>query len=236
MSSNDFLLCEHVYLCVAGDFVVVLDLKQDKYLALPAASTRSLSALVPGWPIGGSPDETGTDSTAHLLAGQLVSRGILCTERDTGKSAQPVEYAVPQQDLMNEGARSPPLRIRSIACFAAAWLTLSVMRQRRPLIHLITRIRRRRSQTCRRLEDLESLRDLVCTFDRLRPFAFGQNDACLFDSLVLLEFLAWHGYYPDCVFGVRAKPFKAHCWLQQEGTVVNDTVEHVASMTPIMVI
>jgi hypothetical protein len=235
MSSTDFFLCEHVYLCVAGDFVIVLDLKEDKYLALPAASTRSLSALVPGWPIGGSSDETDRDSTAHLLAGQLVSRGILCTERDTGKSAQPVEYVVPQQDLTNKSAR-PSLRIRSIACFAAAWLTLSVMRRHRRLIHLITRIRRKRAQTYRRPEDLESLQALVRTFERLRPFAFGQNDACLFDSLVLLEFLAWHGYYPDCVFGVCAKPFKAHCWLQLGGTVVNDTVEHVASMTPIMVI
>ena len=33
--------------------------------------------------------------------------------------------------------------------------------------------------------------------------------------------------FPRWVFGVRARPFVAHCWVQYEDMVFNDTVEHV---------
>ena len=59
---------------------------------------------------------------------------------------------------------------------------------------------------------------------------------CLHDSLALLEFLARHGIFPDWVFGVRARPFVAHCWVQYEDMVFNDTVEHVTGYIPIMVV
>jgi hypothetical protein len=54
--------------------------------------------------------------------------------------------------------------------------------------------------------------------------------------LALLEFLARYEVLPRWVFGVRARPFVAHCWVQYEDIVFNDTVEHVASYTPIMVV
>jgi hypothetical protein len=36
------------------------------------------------------------------------------------------------------------------------------------------------------------------------------------------------------VFGVQARPFAAHCWVQKGEVVFNDTVEHVSGYTPIM--
>jgi hypothetical protein len=53
---------------------------------------------------------------------------------------------------------------------------------------------------------------------------------------VLLEYLAWYRIFPTWVFGVQTRPFAAHCWLQHENIVLNDTVEHVTRYTPIMTV
>jgi hypothetical protein len=77
---------------------------------------------------------------------------------------------------------------------------------------------------------------LVTAFATLRPFFFAAKDACLFDALSLSEFLAGYGLFPNWVFGVQSRPFAAHCWLQLDGVVLNDTIDHVQRYTPIMVV
>jgi len=80
------------------------------------------------------------------------------------------------------------------------------------------------------------LHHLVAAFSTLRPFFFSAKDACLFDALSLSEFLAGYGFFPRWVFGVQSRPFGAHCWLQLNGVVLNDSVDHVKRYTPIMVV
>ena len=82
---------------------------------------------------------------------------------------------------------------------------------------------------------MDAASELVAGFQRLRPLLFSTREACLFNSLALIEFLAQHDCYPHWVFGVRARPFAAHCWVQLDHTVLNDGVEHVSRYTPIMV-
>ena len=81
--------------------------------------------------------------------------------------------------------------------------------------------------------DFERARSLVSVFDRLRWF-YPRSYLCLFDSLALIHFLARFRVFPDWVFGVIADPFEAHCWVQAGGVVLNDTVERVSRLTPIM--
>jgi hypothetical protein len=70
----------------------------------------------------------------------------------------------------------------------------------------------------------------------MRVFLFSSREECLHDSLAVLEFLARHELFPTWVFGVRARPFAAHCWVQHADIVLNDTFEHVSSYVPIMVV
>jgi len=84
--------------------------------------------------------------------------------------------------------------------------------------------------------DLERARRLIEAFDRMRVFLFSSRDECLHDSLAVIEFLARYRIFPSWVFGVRARPFAAHCWVQAADVVFNDTVEHVSTYVPIMAI
>jgi hypothetical protein len=79
---------------------------------------------------------------------------------------------------------------------------------------------------------------LVHLFRRLRPLLFAGRDRCILDSIGLLEFLALNGTdigRMRWVVGVRARPWGAHCWLQQQQLVVNDTCERVMQYVPILV-
>jgi hypothetical protein len=57
---------------------------------------------------------------------------------------------------------------------------------------------------------------------------------CLFDSLALAMFAARRGACFELVFGVRGRPFAAHCWAEHEREIVNDAPEYCASFTPIL--
>jgi hypothetical protein len=94
---------------------------------------------------------------------------------------------------------------------------------------------KQRSRTAVR-PDPRTVATLLAIFERLRVYVFTANRRCLFDSLALLNFLAWHGHFPDWVFGVRLYPFAAHCWVTSGAVVYNDTPERVGGYTPILVV
>ena len=126
-------------------------------------------------------------------------------------------------------------RRRSTTFLAAAvrahlqlrWLTIE------RTVWKVRQLKERLAGTVCALQSENQLEGLLAEFDALRPL-FPRNYLCTFDSLALLHFLATHGILVDWVFGVRADPFCAHCWLQKEDTVLNDTVEHVSTFDPIM--
>jgi hypothetical protein len=82
--------------------------------------------------------------------------------------------------------------------------------------------------------EYERLRKLTAHFRWLRPWGYAVRDRCLFDSLVLIEYLAQFSLHPMWVFGVKTDPFAAHSWVQAGSTVLNDNVNHVREYTPIM--
>lgn len=63
----------------------------------------------------------------------------------------------------------------------------------------------------------------------------AQDENCLVRSLALRDYLERRCASAALVFGVTARPFKAHCWLQQGDLVLNDGLDAVAPFTPILV-
>jgi hypothetical protein len=45
--------------------------------------------------------------------------------------------------------------------------------------------------------------------------------------------LVRNGIGSAVMFGVMTRPFKAHCWVQIEDVVLNDSLDHVRLFTPI---
>lgn len=72
-------------------------------------------------------------------------------------------------------------------------------------------------------------------FDRMRRL-LPTGRICLLDSIALAVFLHRRRRYPRLVIGVTLAPFVAHCWLQVGDWVLNESVDHAASFTPILVV
>lgn len=230
-----YALCAHVFLCVDEDSVVVLELRQDRYFTFPAARTASLADLVPGWPVRGN---TGGENGADV-AEMLCQRGFLVKSPARGKDATPVQVPGPSIELLppvdEEHQRRAPIRARTVLAFLRAAITAKLSLKLLPFERVIRRARRRKeAHQAPPSLDLVRARELVESYRRLRIYLFSSKEECLFDSLALLEFLARHNVFPDWIFGVRARPFGAHCWVQSGTVVVNDSVEHVAGYKAIM--
>ncbi len=236
-------LARHAFVCRDEDYVVVLDLRQDRYFALEAAKTAAVSLALPGWPVT-PPEGAVSDGTIDQVAAPLLRQGWLLEAgaRDT-KDATPVKIAHPSAALIDElavasshtGAR---IALRTVLAFVLASIFAKFALRFWRFERVIQRIsaRRARHRDAGQPVDTRRARELVDAFARLRVFLFSTREECLHDSLAVLEFLARHDLFPSWVFAVRARPFAAHCWVQDAGLVYNDTVEHVSTYVPIMVV
>lgn len=59
---------------------------------------------------------------------------------------------------------------------------------------------------------------------------------CLADSLALLILLKEHGRSAELVFGAKLDPFAAHCWLECDGTLLNDHLDRIEGFAPVGVV
>lgn len=230
-------LARHVFVCRDEEYIVVLDLKQDRYFALEAAKTGALSRELPGWPAP-EPTQPVADSVIEQVAGPLVRRGWLLQGTADSKDATPIRLPAPELDLAGAGTFTRSrVGLRTAFAFVVASLFAKFALRFWSFERVIRRVgdRRGRFADCPPF-DPDRARHLIDVFRRMRVFLFSSREECLHDSLAVLEFFAWHGLFPSWVFGVRARPFAAHCWVQHEHIVVNDSVEHVSGYVPIMVV
>lgn len=232
-----YLLTSHVFVCISGEQVILLDLHRDQYLALSDESARLLGSVIVDWPvepIGGV--QQNIDATVE----ELVARGLITLDPQQGKPAGMIEHPRPSETLLPQAqlfadSRSPRSSARALrfARIAVAAVQARLWLRFHSIEWIVNNLSR---GEVRPPLDESAARCHVALFYRARPFLFSSRNACLFDSLALLLFLRRAGVYPQWVFGVRTGPFAAHCWLQSGSIVLNDTVDNVRSYTPIMAV
>ena len=177
------------------------------------------------------------DSALELLS----ERGWLAELGPQGKAASPVTVNMPDRELLTAPEPVNAARHKAavhLAEFLAGCLMARLLLWFRPLEKIVRRVQSRKAAGAVRQPVLDAVRarQLVAAFFHYRIFLFSSRNECLYDSLALVEYLARYDIFPQWIFAVRTRPFAAHCWIQQDGVVFNDTVEHVAGYTPIMAI
>jgi len=235
-----YALADHVFVCVNGEHLVLLDVKEDRYWALEASATSGLGALVGGWPVNGADATNAATPTPETQTAidVLRGRGLLTDSVPPGKDATPVIATPPARELMTDSDLAADGKAGSWWSFVAASAQAKVALRTWAFERVIRRVRQRKAALGPRAAplDVERARMLVATFMHHRVFLFSSKNECLYDSLALIEYLARYGIHADWVFGVQTRPFAAHCWVQHGDIVFNDTVEHVSGYTPIMVV
>ena len=225
-----YFLPHHVHACFAANRTIFLDMKRGTYFGLDPEKTELLRHALD--------DSSAVEPAAAPIAAELIGMGLLTTSRSASKTFLPPAASAPETSLLPLIDNRPRVTAARVARFLATWSAVAFRLKFRPLERSLAHLANRKSRNTARFaaDDaaLEHARDLTRTFLHLRPFAYAARNRCLLDSLTLAEFLASYGIRATCVFGVRANPFEAHCWLQIGSHVVNETPEMAQRYAPIL--
>ncbi|MGH8290128.1 MAG: lasso peptide biosynthesis B2 protein [Steroidobacteraceae bacterium] len=228
-----YLLAPHVFPCVSGQHVVLMDLERDKYVAV--APAHRLAGWVRGWPVGAAQASGNPERDADELVSQMLAHGMLVTDPHLGKPAVPVTIARPERALIEFDLDARPRAgTAHLLRFARSCLRAQLSLKLSPMQSIVQTVGERKARLG--LAVAPDSRPLVTAFSRLRPLFYTLRAACLLDSLTLLHFLSADGICPDWVFGVKTEPFDAHCWVQQGEVLFNDVPDRVRQYSPILVV
>ncbi len=208
----------HATCCLASQKLFLLDLRQDRYFAVPPAiASEMLAWLERGFSCGPPAP------VSALLARAGILRGG--DEQPTNGLKERVATPAAIDDPLSRAISPLPRADQSIAILGT-WLRLRILG-----LHRILERRRNRAPLVTRGREA-ALASLAAGYEDGRSFTPITRN-CLLDSLALDGLLAKRGLGATLVFGVCPTPFSAHCWLQTQDAVLNDTFDHVSRFTPI---
>lgn len=200
---------------------VFLDAAHDRYAALPRDTIEPfLAALGREGRV-----EPGAPGTVGLLASGLF---VLS---ETVPALEPVSHVPPARGF---APTQPHLRPADLA--KVWWLLARARREvrTRPFSTLIASAHNARSGSPA-MTSAPPLELLVQRFHQVRAYV-PIASSCLWDSLALRQWLASRGHGCALVFATRLEPFAAHCWIEADGVVLNDSPERITTFAPVAIV
>lgn len=225
-------LPDHVHATIADGRIVFIDFKADEYFALPANATPIAKILTTDREI--SPQSslaTDAERTTLLeIISIMKSKGIL-RPGALNNAVPSLTISQPKYDLSDGFLLATPHVTPSILIKFLHSLFLAIIgRKITGMYHLTRHIARFKVQN-KHLD--HSLKSIVYIFRYIRSFFYTASDHCYFDCAVLLYFLKLHGFDGKWVFGAKFDPFKAHCWVQVDDTIVSCYLTEIITFYPI---
>lgn len=204
--------------CAAADRILFLDVRRDRYFALPAAENQAFLDCLQQSQGGEFPDEG-----RHMLA----SLGIV--DSWMGATLTATSHMVTRPEAVDSGW-SPRTALRAALLLGVGKAVFSASREirTRPLEVVLRRRMRTGSAHA-----IPSRVNRVAEFHAVRPF-IPVPRVCLHDCLALVEWLGGARGGVQLVFGVSAYPFAAHCWVQADGVVLDDHPDSPSRFQPIL--
>lgn len=213
-------LRDHLHVAIIQQSAILLDARTERYASLAEPLNGVLCRL-----LAGARPQAGVDAAQPLLtAGLLVDDPSATTMLRLAPPTPPIR-------AFNDRRRADMLQLlRAAGAQAhAAWLV-----RHRSLLGLAAQIEARRPPITRSsTQDGVLLGRIADAFNRT-ALVFPPLDRCLPRSLAFCLLALRQGIVADLVFGVRANPFAAHCWVQRGDEVLNDSFEQVRQFTPIL--
>jgi hypothetical protein len=234
---QQYFLSKTSFVCSSEEYWIILNAEDDQYSCVSRTDIASVSPWIHGLARECSlPDDLRSHPKAYQLIDALLANGVLTPKQDNGKPFAVSEIESPLAELLASPTNKLGIRAaKHLPMFLVSCNRMDRALRKQPLIDTLQRSQARRIRHNAQLPPFEfnSARLLIESFYQLRPL-YPRPYLCLFDSLALLEFLACQGHFPRLIFGVRADPFSAHCWIQAGNVVLNDNLERVRAHTPIM--
>ncbi len=209
-------LPDYLGLCEVDGRLLMLNVRSDRYLELDPASAEAFRSWLHGEPVA---DDPGLD--------RLIRMQMLVPADRPDRSGW-TERTAPERSLV--GDLPPARRAWPLVAEVAARIWAARRRISQGLEAAVEHVRRTRPAS--KSGDVRMELPRFRAARRLVPL----KPNCLPDSLALAAFLFRRDIGCQLVFGVKLDAFAAHCWLEIDGAVLNESADSVAGFTPIMVI
>jgi len=212
-------LGEGVTACLAADRILFLDLERDRYHALPAPLTSDFLSWLQ------------SPATEPPVSCRAVLLDLRLDHGDGRAVGTPRACAFPRA-LALDSASLPGCAVRPGDCLSVGTAVIQAWNEvrSRPLAAVLAR-RFARPQS--RTAPAGDLKIRLARFRSARPFVPVPR-VCLHDCLALLDWLGPDSAGASLVFGVCARPFSAHCWLQAGDRLLDDHPESPSRYQPIL--
>lgn len=221
-----YQLHDELSFCEAGGHFVFLDISADRYFRLSKEKETVLKELM----------RAGTDPSAYLHQSTGDPRYA-----DVPASEFRIVYremAKATRSIMEDTPSVLPVPRNALSSIACTVLITKWRLRRHPLkkiLHSMSAYRDSRSKACQLPGSSQRFRQAALQFKQARLKVPVQT-SCLLDSIALVRHLAKQELHSRLVFGVTIEPFCAHCWVQADDVVLNDTIGSVSAHVPIRVI
>lgn len=222
-------LRDDISYCKVDDRLVFFDVARDRYYQLPQIVERSFVAYV---------EQTGATG---INISALLRHDLLVEAPPGFGSAQTLPLGMPARSAAEQLPGAGTSRVGTILeVFWTLLLTRWELKNLALKNILDSLVRKRRPARYPMPFDNDE-NPYVLVTEAASIFKYARRfvplaPTCLLDSIALVRFLSKRNLDANLVFGVTGAPFSAHCWVQLERTVLNDSVGNVASYTPIRVI
>lgn len=222
-----WLINQDLSCCEVDDRLVFLDFALDRYFRLSSPLESVMRRFL----------ATGVMPRQH--GRELEDKGIVIARASCRQSGMP-DLPDPTASAIESSLamHRPPGPGVLVEVATTLWWTRHRLR-RQPfkaviedsVAHRKTRVLPRASPA----EVIDAVREAAMQFICARRYV-PIEPCCLLDSLALLRFLSRRRLPARIVFGVTLAPFAAHCWLQADGVVLNETLSDACAHTPIRII
>jgi Transglutaminase-like superfamily len=227
MDMTHYAVRDDLSFCRVGEQFVFLDINNDRYFRLPQPLEQALVSHLEG------------NGTSDLDISGLIERNILVD--------QPGSTVVGRRSIkpaLRSAMEAPPAK-QKIRAFELLEVLAIVLHTRLELKLFALKHVLDGLGADRHIQPVQTtpptallahrLSDAAAVYRRARLYV-PVDMCCLLDSIAMAKFLRRRQLHVHVVFGVALDPFSAHCWVQADDLVLNDTVGNVDSHTPIRVV
>ena len=137
-------------------------------------------------------------------------------------------WSMPTRTLGPSGRTRAILAVNAVNCL----LTVAHVLKHRTFAELVDRVDTAKAA---RSPGAWPAQELVASFAAIRPFV-RQARICRLDAPALCILFRRYGHDARLVFGVRLRPFAAHCWAQLDDAAIIEAPEDLRQYTPILAI
>lgn len=218
-------LQHRIYFCLTGGRAIFLDLRRNRYFALPSQLNTEFVRLVADRYMG---VVTQADISG-LGRGDGGDSQSMMPFAVTGTDCPPVPMSDRSQGKIG-GKAAPGMVIAAWLAIGLAKLAISMF----PLWLIVSFLSAGQRTTRGQINGARV--DRIARAFHRAELLVGNEGNCLSLTLAYVAVCRVLGQYPDFFIGVRVNPFSAHCWCQSGSIVLNDTLERVRPYQPIVII